>query len=817
MVSSMNRLSLFACLALVGFGLSLQAQTSSTITISTVPSGAKFVVDGQLYTGPVTLVWPAGSEHILQFVTDPPVPGQSTGDVQTSPNGATQYVFSGWVDNAGLIQVQSDPVQTITANPAITTLTATLTVNYQLVVNFFNAIGSVSSVCGTGQAIPSGQFSPGVIFINGSCYWSSVTTFVQAGSTVTLNAFPYPGNVFTGWVTNSGQVNPYLTSFTINGPQSIAPQFTPGKRVHFLTSPLGLNVLVDHTSVPTRTVVGDLSGPCPINESQPANLALGFPALCLGDFDFAPGSTHIISGVSPQTDSTGNWWVFSQWSNGLGVNAVYTTDDNVATPDTLTADFVPGAQVSFLTNPTGLPLNIDGRNNWPSLNFIWGLGTIHTAAASATESDASGRQYTFQGWSNGGAASQSVTVDQNAVNSGLRLIANFSILSQVVIQSSPAGQTVQISGSSCQTPCTINVQSGTQVQLTAPTQIPMGAGARLDFSSWSDGGASSHTITVNQDYTVLTVTYVSFYQLSAASTPANGASFQFSPTSSDMFFAQNTQVTVTATPNPGFKFIVWSSGLSGSYPAGVVTMSGPQGVVAQMGSIPYIAPAGVLNAVGMTPSASVAAGSIISIFGQGLAPSTQVGPVNPLMQTLDSVTVTVNNSILPLLFVSAQQVNAQVPSELSAGAYTLVVHNTGQPDVSASFTVARNAPGLFYQALNSQQYAVALHADGSTVTTNSPAIAGETINILGTGFGPYNGTVLDGFFPSAPAPALADTVVLSVGGQNPVPTWAGAAAGYTGMDSVSFPVPTGLGSGIAVPLSVTVNGVASNTVMLPVQ
>ena len=165
-----------------------------------------------------------------------------------------------------------------------------------------------------------------------------------------------------------------------------------------------------------------------------------------------------------------------------------------------------------------------------------------------------------------------------------------------------------------------------------------------------------------------------------------------------MFFPQNTQVTVTVAPNPGFKFLDWSGGLSGSYPVGVVTISGPESVVAQMGTVPFIAPAGVLNAVGMTPSASVASGSIISIFGQGLAPTVQVGPVNPLEQPLNGVSVTANNFILPLLFVSPQQVNAQVPSELAAGNYTLIVHNTGQPDVSATFTVARNAPGLFNQA-----------------------------------------------------------------------------------------------------------------------
>src|ERR1700674_4372350 len=114
----MNRLSLLLFLSFGG--LCLEAQNSSTITISTVPAGARFYVDGQQYAHAVTLVWPAGSKHILEFATDAVLGGQTNTTVQTSPDGTTGYVFSGWVDNAGLIQGLTDPVQTITADPRIT-------------------------------------------------------------------------------------------------------------------------------------------------------------------------------------------------------------------------------------------------------------------------------------------------------------------------------------------------------------------------------------------------------------------------------------------------------------------------------------------------------------------------------------------------------------------------------------------------------------------------------------------------------------------------------------------------------------------------
>jgi uncharacterized protein (TIGR03437 family) len=193
-----------------------------------------------------------------------------------------------------------------------------------------------------------------------------------------------------------------------------------------------------------------------------------------------------------------------------------------------------------------------------------------------------------------------------------------------------------------------------------------------------------------------------------------------------------------------------------------------------------------------------------------------VGPVNPLAQSIAGTTVTVNDFILPLMFVSQGQINAQLPSGVTPGNYTLEIENAGQPNISGTFTVARNAPGLFFQTISSVSYAMALHADGSMVSTASPAAAGEKISLLGTGFGPYEQTVLDGFYPSNPPPAVADSVSLSVGTAKPTST-STAAPGFTGVDLTQFQLPSGLPSGTSVPVLVTINGVESNTVMLPVQ
>jgi uncharacterized protein (TIGR03437 family) len=793
----------------------LQAQVTSTITISTSPAGARFTVDGTQYNSAAVLNWPEGSEHTVVFLTDPPLPGQTTNNIQSSVDDRTQYAFSGWVDNLGLLQPTSSTLQVITANPAITTLTANVTISYEINLHFgTTSANTKNAACGAPGAIPVGVSAPGVVYVAGVCYWSSAVVFQPAGSLITLNAFPYPGYVFTGWGLSTGSPNSFLTQVTANGPLDITPFFVPGELVSFLTSPLGLQLLVDHTPVSTRTV-NDVPG-CPIGEAQPEPVPAGFPQVCIGDFYYAPGSTHYLSGVTPQRDSTGHWWVFNGWSNGLGQDALYKVGNNPAIPVILTGEYVAGATVSLLTSPSGLQLTVDGQSALAGYNFIWGLGSTHQVSAPATQTGANGRAYTFQNWSDGGSANQTYTVTQTTVSSGYRMTANYSELSRIVVQSSPPGLALQVDGASCVTPCNVDRQNGATFQVSAPTQIPMGTGSRLDFGSWSDKGASNHTVTVSEGYATLTVSYNSFYQLSARSNPGNGSAFRISPSSSDMFYAQGTNVTVTAEPNRGFNFGHWTGALSGSFPSGTVTLAGPQAVVAQMITVPYIAPAGISNGVGETPNPAVAPGSIISIFGQSLAPSVKVGPVNPLSQSLEGVTVTVNDFILPLLFVSPEQINAQLPSSLSPGNYTLEVQPAGQTEISGTFTVAHNAPGLFYQTVKSVNYATALHADGALVTTANPAVAGETISLLGTGFGPYQHQVLDGFYPPNPPPAVEDSVTLSVDGVNPAST-SMAAPGFTGVDLTQFKVPTGLPSGKSVPVLVTVNGVDSNTVMLPLQ
>ncbi len=807
-----------------------QAQTIGGITIGSAYPWAQFSVDGRLYTGKATFTWPQGTQHSVQFRNDlSPATAGCAGNLATalqfSNDQTTLLAFGGWSDNNGLLQATGAANLTITADPTLTSLTATVTVTYRVLLQMApgaTAAGSSTPCLAGGGApgdAPQNAILPGTVYVGGTSYWGAAILYL-AGAT-NLNAFPYPGFVFTGWNVNGNQVPAALTSINIQGPINLYPQFETAKRVQFVTNPMGLNVLVDYTSAPTPPYLNPPGtvATCPPPFTLPPLPPPGILPLCFGEFDFVPNSSHVIGAPTPQNDINGKVWAFDSWDRGSGQNTVYTADGNTATPDRITANFVPAAVLSFYSNPPGLSLLVDGRSNWQSTSFVWALGSTHTVSAPPAETDSSGRKYAFTGWSNNGPASQSVTVDQAAVANGFRMTASYSVLNRLTIQTSPPGLTLQVDGATCQSPCIVDKQSGSQTRVTAPSSVAAGTGSRMDFASWSDSGAADHVVTMSSDTQTVTANFQTMYQVAASTNPSNGATFQFSPTSPDMFFPAGTNLTVNAQTNPGYKFRRWGGDLSGTYPSGSVSVGQPCNIVALLDTVPYIPPAGIQNAAGVTPDQVVAPGSIIAVFGTNLTSNTIQGPTSPLSQTLGGVALTTGDRILPLLFVSPNQVNAQLPPDLPEGDYTLAVSATGQPDVDGVFTVRRNAPGLFTNGTaDAGPLALAFHHDGSVITASSPAQQGETVTVYGTGFGPCQQALIAGFLLPAGAPnALLDALAIQLGTFAPSTVFAGAAPDLIGMEIARFQITPDLPSGMNLPLTVTVNGRQSNTVLLPLQ
>jgi uncharacterized protein (TIGR03437 family) len=243
-------------------------------------------------------------------------------------------------------------------------------------------------------------------------------------------------------------------------------------------------------------------------------------------------------------------------------------------------------------------------------------------------------------------------------------------------------------------------------------------------------------------------------------------------------------------------------------------MGGPHQVVARMHPIPYVPPHGLRNAATDIHGSQVTACSIVTISGINLSTGSEAVGNRPPRILLAGTSVHMGDNYLPLYAVTPGQITAQLPCGLSEGQNTLAVRSGNEPEVTTDFIVVRSAPGLFATRIAGQDYAVAVHADGSAVTQDSPAVYGETVTVYGTGFGPLLTPAPEGMVtPVAPEFQLADPVQVLLGGTLMDPAYAGAAGLGAGMDGVRIQIGTLVQN---VTLKVTINGQDSNSVMLPI-
>src|SRR5271154_6414437 len=445
----MKRNNWLILISLLGLG-GLSAQSLSTITIGANPttnSGPIFIVDGTSYIAPQVFTWPTGSKHIVQFPLAV-APDGSALTYQSAANNNIRFAFNGWTENTTLLSPTSSTVQTITADPSITSFFVNVSINYLVYINFGTISANNACSGAPTSPAPASGFLDGIVYLDGVCYGNTTGVYVTPGSH-NLNAFPYPGWVFYGYMIN-GQTAAYLTTINVTTPITVIPEFSIAKRVDFLTNPLGLQVLVDGGTIntPSPPLAGVDGVTCAPDYSRlPPGAPAGFTPLCYGQFDFLPGSVHRIGAPTPQQDSASNYWVFSGFSNGLGQNATYTASTNVNAPDVLTANFIPGVHVSIGTNPGGLKVMVDGRDNWQAYNFVWGQGETHTLSAESPQTDAHGRTWVFSSWTDAGAQAHSITVPTTGTS--MIVSANYTELQQVTVNSTPSGLTFTVNGNAC--------------------------------------------------------------------------------------------------------------------------------------------------------------------------------------------------------------------------------------------------------------------------------------------------------------------------------------------------------------------------------
>jgi len=210
----------------------------------------------------------------------------------------------------------------------------------------------------------------------------------------------------------------------------------------------------------------------------------------------------------------------------------------------------------------------------------------------------------------------------------------------------------------------------------------------------------------------------------------------------------------------------------------------------------------------------VAPGALASIFGSNLADSTESATAFPLPRSMAGATVYINKSAVPLLYVSATQINFQVPSSLAAGTANLYVSRDGGASALFYFTVVASAPGIFQDTSN---HAIAQNADGYTTNSDShPVASGAVVVVYLTGQGAVNHAVPDGSAtPDSPLSSAAATATATIGGVNATVQFLGLTPGFAGLAQANILVPKSLATA-DYPLVLTVGGYVSVSAVLSV-
>lgn len=149
----------------------------------------------------------------------------------------------------------------------------------------------------------------------------------------------------------------------------------------------------------------------------------------------------------------------------------------------------------------------------------------------------------------------------------------------VTVATAPPSLAVSVDGQSLIAPQTFQWPAGGTHTIATPS--PQGAGAtRYLFTSWSDGGAQSHSIMVPQSAVTYTVNFAAQHQLAVAVNPAIGGTVSRTPPSADGFYAASAAVQLAAQPAVGYVFAGWSGALNGTANPQTVQMNAPVSVTA---------------------------------------------------------------------------------------------------------------------------------------------------------------------------------------------------------------------------------------------
>ena len=613
-----------------------------------------------------------------------------------------------------------------------------------------------------------------------------------------------------------------------------ATQLTAAVPASLVQSAAGVSITVANAGgSPSAAVTFTIHPPPPaLSAISPVSATAGSPAFtlaitaancaagCVAQWNGTPLTTTVVSATALTAAVPANFIVSPATavirlvnSEGAGSNSANFAINPAAA--TLTAV----SPTSLTPGPAAVTLTLAGRNFAAGSIVLWSGTPLATSFVSATQLTASvptalliGLSATVTVSSPGGAVSNGLPIAINAPQPSIASLAPSSI-------AAGAGSfSLNVSGQNFAVNCVVRwngvplfttLVSGTQATANVPADLVSAAGSLLITIANPSGLESAPA-----SFTISTAT-PSIVSISPASAAAGSPAITLTIAGTN--FAPQSIVRWNGTPLP--TTFVSSSQLRADVAAALLAIQGFAAIdIAHSGAapssavgftvgvpVPAVTPAGIVNAASGLPD--IAPGSLISIYGASLAPGDAASASIPLPLSLNGSSVTIDGIPAPLVFVSAGQINAQVPYEIGPGQSKLIVRQGTLNSPPVTVTIRDIAPGVLPVIQNA--------ADGTVNSPQSPAHPGDYITLWLTGQGPLDTPIATGApSPSDPIAMPLATVAAQIAGIDTQVAFAGMGPGLPGLLQINLivpEVPTG-----GQPLVITVGGVQSNAVTVSV-
>ncbi|MFN7925315.1 MAG: putative Ig domain-containing protein [Bryobacteraceae bacterium] len=239
---------------------------------------------------------------------------------------------------------------------------------------------------------------------------------------------------------------------------------------------------------------------------------------------------------------------------------------------------------------------------------------------------------------------------------------------------------------------------------------------------------------------------------------------------------------------------------------------------------PALTNEGVLSASSLLANAPLSPGSMISLFGGGMAAGRNAANSVPFPFSLGSTRVTIGGRDIPIFFAGDQgaftQVNGIVPSDLLPNnVYQLAVIRDGRRSQYIDVTLAPAAPGVFTATQTGSGQAIVVNGDNQAQLADpvNPAPRGSVVVIYCEGLGPVNPLTPAGTRSPSPPAVTTLPVEVTIGGVPATVLFSGLTPGAVSLYQINAIVPDTAAPSSAVPLVISAGGQPSRAVTIAVR